>query len=402
MRVLQVNKFFYIRGGSERYFFDLSDLLSQRGHEVVHFSMSHPRNEHSDQAAYFVSEIDLNATMPAGHRLKAALRVLYSSEAKRKFGRLLDELRPDVVHFHNITRQLSPSIVDAAAGRKIPMVQTLHDVSLACPAHTFFVNGRTCEDCSGGDYWHAAVNRCIDGSLTSSLLGAFEAYFHGWLDIYNKIGLFIAPSLFLKSKLSKLRWIEPKITHLPYFIPDAPDYTAVNEGYALFAGRINVEKGIETLLEAAAKLKDLRFVVAGEGPLLEDCKRLVARQQLSNVEFAGYMKGAELEGLLRGAGCVVVPSVWYENLPLTILGAFARGVPVVASDRGGNPELVHDGITGHLFEPGKADSLADSLEKTLGDEAARSQMARRARELVIEDYSPEGHYDRLISLYEGL
>jgi glycosyltransferase involved in cell wall biosynthesis len=194
----------------------------------------------------------------------------------------------------------------------------------------------------------------------------------------------------------------PKITHLPYFIPEAPDYSAVNEGYALFAGRLTVEKGISTLLEAAAKLKHIRLVVAGEGPLLEDSKRFVRRQQISNVEFTGYMDGTELEGLLRGAGCVVVPSVWYENLPLTILGAFARGVPVVASARGGNPELVREGVTGYLAEPGNADSLADSLNRILINEKARLEMGRRARNLVAAEYSPVIHYERLMSLYRGL
>jgi glycosyltransferase involved in cell wall biosynthesis len=402
MRILQANKFFYVRGGSERYFFDLCELLGERGHQVIHFSMHHPRNLPSDQQEYFVSEIDLNAPMGARGRTAAALRLLYSSEAKAKMSVLLDRLRPDIIHFHNITRQLSPSIVDAAWSRGIPMVQTMHDLSLVCPAHSFFVDGHACEDCAGGRYWHAVPGRCIDGSLGSSLLGAFEAYLHSWLGLYKKINVFIAPSRFLKQKVSSLSWIRDRVTHLPYFIPSGPDYTDSNRGYVLFAGRISWEKGVGTVLEAAERLGSTRVVIAGEGPPLEGFKRLARDRGLANVEFAGYVKGEALDRLVGGCSCVVVPSIAYENLPLSILEAFARGKPVVASECGGIPELVIDGVTGYLFKSGDAVTLAEAVEKTITDEARRAGMGRRARELARTAYSPAAHYDRLMEIYKGL
>ena len=376
--------------------------MNERGHDVVHFSMQHPRNQPSDQQEYFVSEIDLNARMSVGKRTAAALRLLYSFEAKARMSALLDELRPDIIHFHNITRQLSPSIVDAAWSRGIPMVQTMHDLSLVCPAHSFFVDGHACEDCAGGSYWHAVPGRCIDGSRGSSLLGASEAYLHSWLGLYKKIDVFIAPSRFLKEKVSSLSWIRDKVTHLPYFIPAGPDYTGTNQGYVFFAGRISWEKGVGTLLEAAERLRPTRVVIAGEGPPLEQFKSLARDKGLSNVEFAGYVKGEALDRLLGGSSCVVVPSIAYENLPLSILEAFARGKPVVASDCGGIPELVIDGVTGYLFKSGDPSTLAEAVEKTIADESHRAGMGRQARQLVSTDYSPGWHYDRLISIYEGL
>jgi glycosyltransferase involved in cell wall biosynthesis len=400
MRVLQVNKFFYVRGGSERYFFDLCRLLEDKGHEVLHFSMSHPRNQPSAQDAYFVSEVDLNAPMSPAARLRAALRILYSSEAKRKMGRLIDDLKPDLVHFHNITRQLSPSIIDAAYSRGVPTIQTMHDLSLVCPAHSFFVDGKACESCAGGGYWHALQGKCIDGSGASTLLGTLEAYLHSWIGLYKKIDLFIAPSLFLKGKVSSLDWIADRTVHLPYFIPPAPDYSSENRGYVLFAGRVSREKGVGTVLEAAARLTDTEVKIAGEGPLIDDFKAEAAT--LPNVEFLGYVGGERLEETIRGAACVVVPSISYENLPLSILEAFARGKPVVASRAGGSPELVQDGVTGALFEPGDGDSLAAALERILADEAARQGLGRRAREVVASDYSAEAHYGRIMALYEGI
>jgi len=402
MKILQVNKFFYVRGGSERYFFDLCGLLEERGHDVMHFSMQHPRNQASGQQHHFVSEIDLNAGMGLGERAGAALRVLYSSEAKARMAVLLDDVKPDIVHFHNITRQLSPSIIDAVASRGIPMLQTMHDLSLVCPAHSFYVNGHACEECSGGAYWHAVPPRCIDGSLASSFLGTFEAYLHSSMGLYKKIKVFIAPSLFLKGKVSTLDWIKNRVIHLPYFIPPGPDCTQTNEGHVFFAGRISKEKGVDTLLEAAERLRKTRFVIAGEGPPLDDYRRLVKDKGLSNVEFTGYVKGDELDNLLKGSSCVVVPSVSYENLPLSILEAFALGKPVVGSDLGGIPELVIDGVTGHLFRSGDAESLASAVENTVGDESKRLGMGEGARKMMSSDYSPESHYEKIAGIYEDL
>jgi len=397
MKVLQVNKFFYIRGGSERYFFDLCRLLQDRGHEVLHFSMNHPRNSASEQQPYFVSEIDLNAPMGPVDKLRTVFRILYSTEAKKKMAQLIDDLEPDIIHFHNITRQLSPSIIDAAVSRGVPTIQTMHDLSLVCPAHSFFVKGRACEACAGGRYFHAVSKKCIDGLVSSTVLGTFEAYLHAWMGLYRKIGLFIAPSLFLKSKVSTLPWIRNRIVHLPYFIPPGPDYSRENDGYVLYAGRISVEKGVGTVIGAARRLKALRFLIAGEGPLLHRFKREAAG--CGNIEFVGYVCGDALEELIRGSGCVVVPSVSYENLPLSILEAFARGKPVVGSRAGGIPELVRDGMTGYLFEPGDVDSCVSAIEGTMADEERRRNLGRQARDLVGREYSPDSHYERLMTLY---
>lgn len=402
MKILQINKFFYVRGGSERYYFGLCDLLRSHGHQVLHFSMRHPRNQSSQQHQYFMSEIDFNAPMGLLDRMRAAARLLYSTEAKERLGRLIDDEKPDIIHFHNISRQLSPSMISAALSRGVPMVQTLHDLSLVCPAHTFFFDDRPCEECAGGAYWHAIPKRCIDESLGSTLLGVVEAYLHAWTGLYARISKFIAPSRFLKGKVETLKWIRGKTAHLPYFIPPGPDYTAENSGYVLFTGRICREKGVATLVGAAKRLPRARFVIAGEGPDLADLKRVASGEALTNVEFVGYLEGRDLEERLKACSCVAVPSQWYENLPLSILEAFARGKPVVATDSGGISELVMDGRTGYLVRPGDPDSLAAGLKKALGDEALRSKMGRQARQMILDHYSPEQHYETLMSIYEGV
>jgi glycosyltransferase involved in cell wall biosynthesis len=364
--------------------------------------MKHQRNLPSKEEAYFVSTVDLNAPMGIGSKARAAMRIIYFGEAKKKIGEMMDSQRPDIVHFHNISRQLSPSIIDAADRRRVPMVQTLHDLFLVCPAHSFFVDGEPCELCKGGAFWHAVPRRCIDGSRASSILGSLESYFHSWLGVYRKINAFIAPSLFLKSKVEALGWTAGRIVHLPHFIPLGPDYSARNQGYVLFTGRISTEKGVATLLEAAGLAKAVDFVLAGEGPELDTFKHFARRRGLSNVRFVGYVRGDALERLLEGARCVVVPSISYENLPLSILEAFARGKPAVAADSGGISELVRNGITGYLFDRGVPVSLAQAVEQISSDERRRVEMGRTARDIVSKEYSPEGHYKRLVAIYEGI
>ncbi len=399
MKILQVNKFFYLRGGSERYYFDLCDLLAGRGHEVLHFSMAHPRNRPSPQQDSFMSHIDLNATDGLVEKVSAVGRILYSKEAARRMDDLIERHRPDIVHLHNISRQISPSVVAVTSRRGVPTVKTQHDLSLVCPAHSFFVRGRTCEECAGGKYWHGLKYSCIDGSAASTALGVLEAYLHDAMGLYKKIDAFIAPSRFLMEKVSSLAWIRDKITHLPYFIPPGADWTARNDGYVLFAGRISEEKGVGTLIDAAGMLPGTRFVIAGEGAELPRFREYAAAQNITNVEFPGYVSGGALETLIEGAGCVAVTSISYENLPLSILESFARGKPVVGSDSGGVRELVRDGETGYLYEPADADSLAAAIARLVSDENARLGMARNARQLVSAAYSPASHYERLMEIY---
>ncbi len=402
MRIVQVNKFFYLKGGSERYYFDLCNLLESKGHKIFHFSMHHPRNRQSDQQKYFVSGIDLNAPMNTFRKIKTAARVIYSLEAKRNFSKLIEDLKPDIIHFHNITRQISPSVVDAAASKGVPMIQTVHDLYLVCPAHSFYVNDRTCELCGEGSYWHCITKKCIDGKLSSSFLGTFESYLHSWLGLYKKISKMITPSLFLKDRIEKLKWTKVRTVHLPYFIPPAPDYSGYDDGYVLFAGRISDEKGVGTVVEAASSLRHVQFVIAGEGPKLEHYKRIVSSSGLSNVIFKGYVDSEMIDILLRGASCVVMPSVSYENLPLIILEAFARGKPVVASDCGGIRELVCNGETGYLFRPADAASLSERLNQILKDRDLRNHMGRKARELTNGIFSPEFHYSKIKEIYESV
>jgi glycosyltransferase involved in cell wall biosynthesis len=401
LRFLAVNKFFYVKGGCERYFFDLDGLLSSHGHEVRHLSMTHPKNRTSPDSKLFVSNVDFAQDESVGQGIKKGLRVIYSREARRAMDNAVREARPDVVHMHNIAHQLSPSIMTPLKSEGIPAVQTLHDYKLICPIYVLMRHGATCEECRGGRFYNAFMRGCHPGGRLAGLANTVEMYLHrSVLRSYDAVRLFLCPSRFMLEKVRDFGVAGDRLVHLPYFIP-VDEYAPSSDrdgGYYVFSGRLSREKGLFTLMEAASRVPGMKLVVLGEGPLEGELRGRYGSEPW--VEFRGYVSGDELTQVVSGAAFAVVPSEWYENQPLTILESFAWGVPVIASRIGGLPEIVRDGQTGLLVEPGNSEDLASAIE-WLGrhpDEAA--EMGARARALVESEHSPESHYGRLMEIYD--
>ena len=401
MTVLMCNKYYFVKGGAERYLFELSRILEARGHRVVPFAMQHERNEPSPFSDAFVSHEGFDGRDGLGRRLRAAARVVYCAEARRRIEALVGRARPDVAHAHNIAHQLSPSILYGLAARGVPVVQTLHDYKLVCPNYAMFVNGENCERCATWRYWNACVRRCMRGEAAASALVCVEAYLHRLLGSYARnVALFIAPSRSLRDRVVAHGVDPKKVVHLPYAIELSgyrPRYG--DDGYAVFVGRLSTGKGVATLLRAAALARDVRLRVVGTGPLLPELESLKEREGLSNVEFVGYHTGEDLKDLVAGSAFVVVPSECHENSPLTVYEAFALGKPVVGSDAGGIPELVSDGEAGLLFPAGDREALADRMRVLWADRPRAAEMGRRARARVEREYSPERHYDAIMGIY---
>jgi glycosyltransferase involved in cell wall biosynthesis len=402
MRILQVNKFHYLRGGSERYYFDLSEALTGAGHEVISFSMRHPRNRPSAGESDFVDEVDFHGARGLGGQLATARRFIHSGEARDRIRKLIERTRPDVAHLHNVAHQLTPSILKPLAEAGIPIVQTLHDYKLICSSYLLFANGTTCNRCRGARHFEAVKQRCHHGSLAKSVLGFVEMSWHAVRRSYEQVNVFFCPSRFMRDKCVDFGIAADRLVHLPYFLPlDAyvPDSTP--GGYALYAGRLSREKGVATLVEAAGELGDHRLVVLGEGPLGETLMDR-AREANAPVDFRGYVEAAELRSLVRGAAFVIVPSEWYENLPYAVLEAFALGKPVLGARIGGIPELVREGETGALFTAGDARSLAAAWRSLVETRDRLHEMGRRARTLLEEEFAAPAHIGRIVDLYRGV
>ena len=203
MKVLLVNKFHYIKGGSETYYFGLGELLRKQGHEVIYFSMKDKKNRPCNQEKYFVENVDFNAPMNKMQTVRAALKMLYSFEAKRKFRQLVIDEKPDIIHLNIFQSQLTGSIVDVAKKYHIPVVYTAHDLKSVCPNYQMLNHGKICERCLHGNYINCFKTGCMKDSKAKSLLATIEAYVYKWKKTYQKIDLVITPSDFYKRKIGE-------------------------------------------------------------------------------------------------------------------------------------------------------------------------------------------------------
>ena len=279
---------------------------------------------------------------------------------------------------------------------------TLHDYKLMCPSYLFINKGKVCEACKGNRYYMAILKRCHKSSYAASAIVALESYFCMRLLKYRKnIKTFLSPSRFLKNKMIEYGWPESQIQYLPNFISTSDLVSQSLSGkYFLCLGRLSVEKGIATLINAYRRIqdKDVGLLIAGEGPLRSELERIAGQD--SSIKFTGFLSGVQLLGITRNALAVVVPSLCYENAPISVLEAMAYGKPVIGARIGGIPEMIYDGINGFLFKPGDETDLRNVLSKTisLSDEQLE-HMGRMGREKTAGEYSPEKHYQQLMSVY---
>jgi len=400
MRFVFANKFHYLKGGAERYALGLAALLEKHGHEVAPFAMRGRNDLPTAWQRYFVSPIETERVGFGWQGLRTAGRFLYSFEAKRKFSRLLEAFKPDLVHVHNIYHQISPSILPAAKKRGLPVVMTVHDYALLAPNYTLFHDGRICEVTKPDAFWNAVGHRCVKGSRAASALAAAELSLHRWLGLYaDNIDRYIAPSRFVQALLGEYGLPPEKAVYLPHYIDASAWQPAYEGGYALFVGRLSAEKGAAALIRAAAEAKHVPVRIVGTGPEEASLRSLAAKYGASNVEFRGFKEGAELAAEYAGARFVVVPSVWYEVFGLTVLEAYAAGKPVIASQIGGLEELVRDGRTGLLTSAGETAALARALDELWSAPAECAAMGREARAWVEQDFTPEAHYQAIMKIY---
>lgn len=400
MKVLLANKYFYIKGGSERFFFKDAELLKQKGHQVVYFSMQHEKNLDCIEEAEFVSRIDYENPEGIKDKLSQSLKLLYSFEARKKIDSLLKREKPDLAHLHSIYHQISPSVIHSLKKHRVPIVMTLHDYKMVCPAYSMVRLGQVCEECKGGRYYRCFFNHCTKESYAKSLLNVMEMYLHHRiLSIYDSVDVFITPSRFMLNKLKEMGF-KGFLVNLTYSLDPRecrPEYVSDSRTICYF-GRLSSEKGIYTLFQAIKGL-NVNLKVIGAGPA-ESALRARAREEgMTNVRFLGYLAGDALRDEVKSSSMVIVPSEWYENYPNSVMEAFALGKPVIGARIGGIPEMVKDGETGFTFNSGDADELRSKIRLLLDKPGLTIGLGRNARRFVEEELNPDRHYRELMKIY---
>lgn len=407
MKILLVNKYHYVKGGSETYYFGLANLLQAHGHEVIYFAMADEKNRPCEQEKYFVSNVDFNGDISKIQKVKAGFRVLYSFEAKKSISALIEQERPDVVHINLVHRHITLSIVRAIRKYNIPIVFTAHDLNCVCPNHTMLSNGKMCELCLHGKYSNCIKNKCVKCSTAKSALAAIEAINYRRMKIYDDIDLFITPSAFYKKKFEESGIIHSEIVHMKNFLPVDTTYSSDNpdKGYLLYLGRISEEKGVPTLVKAVEKLEnEIPLYILGTGPVEDEVKAYIDEKNLGDrIKMLGFKSGDELKKYVAEAKCIILPSECYENGPYAIMEAMSQGKPVIVSNCGGLPEIVKVGKTGFIFKPFDVDDLKSCIEKVcaLSNDEYR-QMGINAVNMAKADFSPEKYVEKLIDIYEKL
>ncbi|RDH85839.1 MAG: glycosyltransferase family 1 protein [endosymbiont of Escarpia spicata] len=393
--ILSISQINFIRGGSDKYRFELNKLLSDNDYEIIPFSAQHPDNQASTWSRFFPQGVNFDDPSAAD-----LLRYIYSRPAARAIDRLLQENRIDLAHLHIYYGQLTASILAPLKRRGIPIVQTLHEFKLVCPTYGLVTADGPCEACAGRHFWRAVQNRCNRGSLARSCLSAAESYVSRWFGARDKIDHFITVSDFQRRKLIDLGAPADRISTVHNFIDAELVQPNFEQGsYCLYFGRLEKSKGLWTLLRAAEQLPEVPLYIAGDGSEHEALKQHLSKPGMEHVHYVGFKQGDELSKLIRGSICTITVSECYETFGLALIESFAHGRPVVASRMGGMPEVVTEGEDGFLIEAGDHQALAEWMKWMSEHPSEAIEMGRKGRKKVIEQFSPQRHLAQIEAVY---
>jgi glycosyltransferase involved in cell wall biosynthesis len=401
--LLSINNYFYPRGGAEVLFLEQNRMFEGIGWQVVPFAMRHPDNLPTPWESYFPDEIEFGRSYGLGAKLLHAQRVIFSLQARRRMRELLEDVRPRIAHAHNIYHHLSPSILPMLRKRGIPVVMTIHDLKLACPAYTMMAENQPCERCRGGRIHNVAIHRCIKGSLALSSLVMLETFVHRLFRLYEgNVSRFVVPSRFVLEKLVQWGWPRDRFAYIPNFV-DVDRFRPGAEigSRFVYCGRLDNLKGVGTLVRAAALARQPLSLV-GSGPEEAGLRRL-SEKLGADVQFLGRQTRDALVAVIQSARAIVVPSECNENAPLALLEGYAAGRPVIGSRIAGIPELVRERETGVLYPTGDVEALAAALEEFARLPDARlAEWGRAGRLWVEQDFNAATYRNRLVALYESL
>ncbi len=376
LKILVCHNSYQQRGGEDTVVEAEIELLRSKGHSVD---------------VYLKDNSSIENT-PA---LKLAKETLWASSSYSDISRLIQGFKPDVIHVHNTFPLISPSLFWAANRGKVPVIQTLHNFRLLCPQAMFLRDGKVCEDCLGTVPWRGAVRGCYRGSVLPSTVLAGMVTVHRAMGTWqNKVTRYIALNEFCRGKFIEGGLPAERVAIKPNFVDFEPPPPAERRGF-LFVGRLSSEKGMDVLANAHRRVEGGALRVAGTGPdapLINDVPGLTA---------LGALQMEQVRQEMGAAIALVLPSIWYENFPRTLVEALGCGLPVIASRIGALAELVKDGETGLLFEPGNAEDLATKMQWALANPLAMATMGRNARKQYEAEYTAERNYQQLMTIYES-
>ncbi|MBU1699912.1 MAG: glycosyltransferase family 4 protein [Candidatus Eisenbacteria bacterium] len=423
MKIIIANNRYFVSGGPERYLFSVKQLLADRGHEVIPFSVNYSKTEPTPYQSYFVDPPagpeqvyygDIKPMTP--RRIMTLLsRSFYSLSSRNAMIRLIRHTNADIVYILHCSNFLSPSIIDGAHHCGVPVVTRLSDFHLFAPCYLFLRDGEPCELCAYGDFYNALRYKCLQNSISVSLARVGAMLFHRLIGLQSRVSAYAAPSEYLRAKVVQLGLPGNKVHLLPSFVQMTPNEHETSEkapdglGDFVYFGRLSPEKGLDILLKAYALFlrktpepieNQPRLVLAGwETDESERLQRTIPPEIQDNVRFAGALEGDALRRLVGRARATILPSLCYENSPMALLESMSWGTPVIASRIGSLPEVIRHEETGLLVEPGSPTDLAQALARAAGDPGLIAKMSLQAQQEAFSRFGADLHYDRLLKIF---
>lgn len=412
-KVVVANYRFHITGGPEVYLFKFIDRCQSIGYKPIPFSVKYKKNVETPFSKYFISNRGEDGLYyeNIGHSPKAIWKTLqgayYNKEAVKNLNKLIRDERPSVLYALQVINTLSPSVFKAAKKKGLKVIHRISDFNLVCPRSDFLRNEQVCELCLKGNFKYGKKYKCYHNSKLASWVRCSSMKYHRRKKLYQYVDYFVTPTQFTRNKLIAGGFPQEKVVHIPTFIDATtitPNYE--NYDYLLFLGRLVPEKGAKYAIEAMKYLDEfptLKLKITGNlTEKDEELKRLIQENHLEDrIEFTGFVKGKELETLISHSMVILCPAIWYENMPNTVIEAYAYGKPVIASRFGCFPELIEEGKTGYLFEPKNSFELAEKIKMINTNQELLKILGKNAREKVERDFNSEQHFSKLKKLFEA-
>ncbi len=380
LRILSIHNNYKFRGGEDESRESEERLLREMGHQIDIYE------EHNNRIA------KIN---PAN----LAMRTVWSQQSYRTVQTKLRQNRCDLIHVQNFFPLISPSVYYAAQAENVPVIQTLRNYRLICPNGLFFRDGSVCEDCLGKFIpYPGVVHACYRQDRGATAATAAMLTFHRTIGTWNRVNLFITLSEFARQKFIAAGFPADKTIVKPNFVHPDPGVGGGSGNYALYVGRLSVEKGLDVLISAWERLStNMPLKIVGEGPLADMV--VAATRQMPHVEWLGQRPISEVHELMGEAMLLIFPSKWYETFGRVAVEAFAKGTPVIASNIGAIAELIDLPKNGLCFNPGDPQDLADKVEWCLSHPKLLGEMRRYARAEYESKYTAQQNYNQLIDIY---
>lgn len=401
MTILEINKYHYLKGGADTVFFNTMELLSSHGHTVIPFTIKHPKNLPSIYEKYFVEAPEIRDMTSVWDKIKSIPRFISNKDAARKLENLLQVVKPDIAHIHNMFNGISMSILPVLHKHKVPIVITMHETRFVCPSSYFMLRGNWCKFCHKSLHLNCLLRKCYQDSLTTSAMSTIEMIHKDLFFNYDKyINRYVFLSKrFLETHAQFKEHFRKKGIILPNFLKSLNNTPppAQHNNYFLYYGRLTPEKGIDTLINVMKSMPHINFKIAGTGPLTSNIETINS----NNVEYLGFVKGEALKQLIQNAKFTIVPSECEDNNPMTIIESYGFGTPVLGARMGGITEIIKDYNTGLIFEPFNPHSLKNAIIWANNISADEYKLLTlQAFRFAHENFNPEVHYAKLIKIFK--